>query len=91
MKNQRGGDVRFVILSDTHECHRLLSVPRGDVLVHAGDFLMMNALFGREASVQKIEDFNDWLGTGPQRKICYMWKSRYWRSVPRKRKACGNV
>ena len=66
-KPKREGDVRFVILSDTHECHRLLSVPRGDVLVHAGDFLMMNALFGREASVQKIEDFNDWLGTQPHK------------------------
>ena len=64
-KPKKKGTVRFVILSDTHECHRLLSVPKGDVLVHAGDFLMMNALFSKELSLEKIKDFNDWLGTLP--------------------------
>ena len=43
-KPKREGDVRFVILSDTHECHRLLSVPRGDVLVHAGTLMITPCL-----------------------------------------------
>ena len=47
-KPKEKGTVRFVILSDTHECHHMLSVPKGDVLIHTGDFLMMNALFGKE-------------------------------------------
>ena len=64
-KPKEKGIVRFVILSDTHECHHMLSVPKGDVLIHTGDFLMMNALFGKEASMKKIKDFNNWLGEQP--------------------------
>ena len=30
--------LRLVLLSDTHGLHRELSIPDGDVLVHAGDF-----------------------------------------------------
>ena len=30
--------VRLVLLSDTHGLHREISIPDGDVLVHAGDF-----------------------------------------------------
>jgi predicted phosphodiesterase len=30
--------LRFVVISDTHGMHKALSVPDGDVLIHAGDF-----------------------------------------------------
>ena len=30
--------MRLVLLSDTHGLHREISIPDGDVLVHAGDF-----------------------------------------------------
>ena len=30
--------MRLVLLSDTHGLHRKISIPDGDVLVHAGDF-----------------------------------------------------
>ena len=48
-----------VCISDTHELHQELSVPDGDILIHAGDFSMM----GR--SITAIRDFNDWLGELP--------------------------
>ncbi|MDE0001998.1 MAG: hypothetical protein OXQ29_04840 [Rhodospirillaceae bacterium] len=30
--------MRLVLLSDTHGLHREISIPDGDVMVHAGDF-----------------------------------------------------
>jgi len=52
--------LRLVLISDTHGCHRKMSVPEGDVLIHAGDFTLM----GRESDVT---DFNDWLGALPHK------------------------
>src|SRR5688572_862313 len=50
--------VRIVCLSDTHGFHGRLSVPAGDVLLHAGDFTMA----GRP---DEIESFDRWLDTLP--------------------------
>lgn len=47
--------MRVVCISDTHELHRELSVPTGDLLIHAGDF----GFFAH--GTQSIEYFNDWL------------------------------
>jgi Icc-related predicted phosphoesterase len=52
--------IRVVCISDTHELHRELSLPDGDLLIHAGDFTFFN-------SIAKIRDFNDWLGELPHR------------------------
>jgi len=52
--------VKIVAISDTHGSHRQLTVPEGDILIHAGDF----TLFGRRSHVT---DFNDWLGSLPHR------------------------
>lgn len=51
--------IRLVLLSDTHECHREVDVPGGDILIHAGDF----SLFSK--SLRAIDDFNNWLGELP--------------------------
>jgi Icc-related predicted phosphoesterase len=51
--------IRLVLISDTHELHRELDVPDGDVLIHAGDFTMFSQ------SHRAIDDFNDWLGELP--------------------------
>ena len=51
--------MRFVILSDTHGQHGRLSVPPGDVLVHAGDF----SYFGGEPG--GIEEFGRWFWALP--------------------------
>lgn len=62
-KRQPGPDsLTLVLLSDTHELHRELDVPPGDILIHAGDF----TLFSR--SVAAVEDFNRWLGELPHRR-----------------------
>mmetsp|Transcript_26479 Transcript_26479/g.49636 ORF Transcript_26479/g.49636 Transcript_26479/m.49636 type:complete len:258 (-) Transcript_26479:454-1227(-) len=50
--------LRVVIISDTHNDHRTLDVPAGDVLIHAGDFTN----FGRK---EHVKDFNAWLGDLP--------------------------
>jgi predicted phosphohydrolase len=49
----------LVILGDSHEQHRGVEVPAGDLLIFTGDFTM----FSKHLSA--IEDFNDWLGELP--------------------------
>jgi len=53
--------MRIVCISDTHELHRELDVPSGDLLLHAGDFTFLS----RRKS--QIYDFNEWLGELPHR------------------------
>src|ERR1700726_2700515 len=53
--------LRLVLLSDTHELHREVEVPTGDILIHAGDFTMFSK------SMEAVVDFNDWLGELPHR------------------------
>jgi Icc-related predicted phosphoesterase len=53
--------LRLVLLSDTHELHRAVDVPTGDILIHAGDFTMFSE------SMEAVADFNDWLGELPHR------------------------
>jgi predicted phosphohydrolase len=50
--------MRIVCLSDTHDLHRELTVPDGDVLLHAGDATM-------KGTPERIEAFDRWLGTLP--------------------------
>jgi len=47
--------MKIVAISDTHFSHSQLTVPDGDVLVHAGDCL------GR-GNIAELNHFNDWLG-----------------------------
>lgn len=51
---------RLILTSDTHEQHRQLKVPDGDIFVHCGDFTMIGE--GRW-----VEDFNKWLGELPHK------------------------
>ena len=46
--------MKFVAISDTHGCHRQLNLPKGDVLLHAGDVC-------DKGNALQIEDFLDWL------------------------------
>lgn len=50
--------MRIVAISDTHEMHRKILVPDGDVLVHAGDMTWHGEL-------DAIAEFNAWLGRLP--------------------------
>lgn len=54
-------DLTVVCISDTHELHRELDMPDGDILIHAGDF----TIFSKSAAA--ILDFNEWLGELPHR------------------------
>lgn len=47
--------MKIVCISDTHGMHRQFKMPKGDILVHAGDFTHTG-----EYSI--IQDFNSWLG-----------------------------
>jgi len=52
--------MKIVCISDTHEKHRLLKVPDGDMLIHSGDFTMLG-------DRKWVEDFNEWLGELPHK------------------------
>jgi Icc-related predicted phosphoesterase len=51
--------MRIAILSDTHECHREVTVPSAEWIIVCGDF----SFFSKRPSM--IDDFNDWLGEQP--------------------------
>ena len=56
-----GRCVRLVFISDTHAQHRLLGpLPRGDLLVHAGDFTDR-----RPPRAEEYTDFVDWFSSQP--------------------------
>jgi len=52
------GCVRLVCLSDTHNKHRQIQVPPGDILIHSGDFTNTGTL-------AEVKEFDAWLGTLP--------------------------
>jgi predicted phosphohydrolase len=52
------GQLRFVVMSDTHNRHGSLSVPEGDVLVHTGDFT-------NHGTLAEVADFARWFGSLP--------------------------
>src|ERR1039458_8925036 len=78
--------VRIVCISDTHELHRELTVPDGDLLIHAGDF----TFFSKRPSM--LRDFDDWLGELPHRyKIIVPGNHEYILEEPRNRAAIMNA
>eukprot|EP01119_Soliformovum_irregulare_P000430 TRINITY_DN10297_c0_g1_i1.p1 TRINITY_DN10297_c0_g1~~TRINITY_DN10297_c0_g1_i1.p1 ORF type:complete len:155 (+),score=19.93 TRINITY_DN10297_c0_g1_i1:41-505(+) len=56
-----GKKIRFVVASDTHNGHDLLTVPTGDVFVHCGDFTKV------VTSHRDIAAFNEFLERLPHR------------------------
>ena len=50
----------IVIISDTHGMHDQLTIPEGDILIHAGD--LCNA-----GKLREVVEFNDWIGNLPHR------------------------
>lgn len=53
--------MRIACISDTHGFHRRLDVPEAEILIHAGDFSSLSA------TVEALDDFNDWLAGLPHR------------------------
>jgi Calcineurin-like phosphoesterase len=52
------GNLRLVVLSDTHGRHRDLEVPEADLLIHAGDFT-------RHGKEHEVAAFGAWLAQQP--------------------------
>ena len=50
--------MKFVAISDTHCRHRSLRLPKGEVLLHAGDITY-------KSTRQEVADFLDWFGSQP--------------------------
>ena len=50
--------MKFIAISDTHCRHRSLRIPKGDVLLHAGDISL-------RGDRREIVDFLDWFGKLP--------------------------
>lgn len=50
------GALRFVCISDTHNKHDKIELPRGDVLLHAGDF-------SGTGTLDEVKRFSSWLGS----------------------------
>ncbi|KAL9653873.1 hypothetical protein ABK040_012933 [Willaertia magna] len=48
--------LRIITISDTHNKHKKLEIPEGDILICAGDFT-------DRGSQYEMEQFNNWLGT----------------------------
>ncbi|KAL3908512.1 MAG: hypothetical protein SGILL_008454 [Bacillariaceae sp.] len=53
---------RLVIFSDTHGLHRKVHLPRGDILIHAGDF-------SKTGEVKTIEDLSEYFAESGFQKI----------------------
>jgi Icc-related predicted phosphoesterase len=52
---------KIVMISDTHGLHNQITVPDGDLLIHAGDMSM-------GGTIQQIEEFANWFGRLPHRR-----------------------
>ncbi len=52
--------VKLVCISDTHNLHNQMTLPDGDVLVHAGDFC-------DKGTIAEIRDFAAWLARQPHK------------------------
>lgn len=53
--------MKIVCLSDTHTKHRQINIPKGDILIHAGDICHR----GKDEAI--LQDFNEWLATLPHK------------------------
>ena len=74
--------MRIVLISDTHELHRELIVPPGDLLIHAGDF----TFFSKHPWMYR--HFDLWLGELPHRhKILILGNHDYELEEPSERSA----
>lgn len=63
--------MKLVLISDTHTFHSKISVPDGDVLVHAGDM-------GLEGNVYEIQSCLDWLNDQPHKHIVAIAGNHDW-------------
>jgi Icc-related predicted phosphoesterase len=64
INEKRISGMRIVCISDTHALEKYVTVPEGDVLIHAGDFTNVGEM-------SDVVHFNEWLGHLPHKyKLC---------------------
>ncbi|MEY4541891.1 MAG: hypothetical protein RLZZ306_3648 [Bacteroidota bacterium] len=52
--------MKIICISDTHNHHKDLKIPDGDILIHAGDMTCVGG-------IDELKEFNEWLETLPHR------------------------
>src|SRR3712207_5545038 len=62
---------RIVCISDTHNRNEQITVPEGDILIHAGD-----ATF--RGTIDEIERFNNWFAALPHRYKIFVAGNHDW-------------
>lgn len=60
-----GRPVRIVCVSDTHLLEQHLTLPLGDILIHAGDFLQVDSLNTETVSLGCVKKVFDWFRSQP--------------------------
>jgi predicted phosphodiesterase len=50
--------MKLILISDTHNRHREVNIPEGDILIHSGDF-------SGQGNPYEVEDFLDWFSNQP--------------------------
>mmetsp|Transcript_23521 Transcript_23521/g.32994 ORF Transcript_23521/g.32994 Transcript_23521/m.32994 type:complete len:423 (+) Transcript_23521:129-1397(+) len=63
---ERSSCTRFVLMSDTHGKHRYIAAPKGDVLIHGGDFTKS----GEIGTVQDLSAYFGEIGYDPEKILC---------------------
>jgi hypothetical protein len=63
LPEQDVGTKRLVLVSDTHDRYGGLTLPKGDIFIHAGDILMTASKISASRGEKKLQEFNEWLGT----------------------------
>jgi len=63
--------MRVVCISDSHNLHNQLTIPDGDVLIHAGDATMLG-------TIDELEDFINWFGRQPHKHKIFVPGNHDW-------------
>jgi Icc-related predicted phosphoesterase len=61
--NNREKKMKLVCFSDTHNKHDQITLPEGDVLIHAGDYSLLPKNADLATQLKELKAFNDWLGS----------------------------
>ena len=54
---------RIILISDTHDKHKLLNVPSGDLLLYCGDIVLKGRKNTDSENLKKYNNFNNWIET----------------------------
>ena len=64
---EQGDRVRLVCVSDTHESEQVLNLPKGDILIHCGDILLLSPKQSEKVAIERFKKFIKWFGNQNQK------------------------